>query len=429
MQALAEKLPLTPAERIEAAAVLFRLGKDDAAVRMLVRGDAKASDDERRRRDQVLADARRMAVPAEGFRLVEERFLSPAEFKRFELNASVERLKKELEAREAPKRRAAFEAFAALGADARASFHAALLARRDGLDQALKKDPIHRKLSALRDKRAQIDKLRAELLALIFDETNYPYPYRPPQATSAQFAAYQKQQALIDERTPVLKRAWTDADSVAVGESYRGVLAQIAEVEAWLKEAEAPEFPALPGYYTLLPAEKAPLTVRSLALDAAEREKIDASVAIMEKNGFHETASKGEIDQCRFTNEYRVMLGRRAVVLYGPLVAASRGHCQDMTRYSFFAHESPVPGKRSPADRMRLAGVDPRGGGENIAVSSGPQGAFEGWRRSSGHHRNMVEAGWRYLGVGNDGRYWCQLFISGDGNLKRDPPAEGEAGR
>jgi uncharacterized protein YkwD len=207
------------------------------------------------------------------------------------------------------------------------------------------------------------------------------------------------------------------------------VLAQIAEVEAWLKEAEAPEFPALPGYYTLLPAEKAPLTVRSLALDAAEREKIDASVAIMEKNGFHETASKGEIDQCRFTNEYRVMLGRRAVVLYGPLVAASRGHCQDMTRYSFFAHESPVPGKRSPADRMRLAGVDPRGGGENIAVSSGPQGAFEGWRRSSGHHRNMVEAGWRYLGVGNDGRYWCQLFISGDGNLKRDPPAEGEAGR
>lgn len=425
LQSIVERMPFTPGERIDAAAVLFRLGKDPAAVKLLVRGDAKASDDERRRRDQVLADARRMPLPSEGFRLVDDRFLSPTEFKRYELNAAVEGHKKDLGSREAPKRRAAFEALVKLGPEAKSSFHAALLARRNGLDEALKKDPAHRKLVGLREKRAQIDQMRKELLELIFDETNYPYPYRPPQATQAQFAAYQKQQALIDSKTPPLKHAWTDVESVVLGAPYREKLAQLAECDAWLIEAEAPETPPLPGFYTLLPAENEPVTVRSIALDAAERERLDASVAIMQKNGFHETASKGEIDQCRLTNEYRTMLGRRAVILYGPLVAAARGHCQDMSRYGFFAHESPVPGKRSPGDRMKLAGVDPRGGGENIAIASGPQGAFEGWRHSSGHHRNMIEQGWRYLGVGNDGRNWCQLFISGDGNLKRDPaPAE-----
>ncbi len=429
LQAIAERLPFTPGERVHAAAVLFRLGKDASAVKLLVRGDAKASDDERRRRDQVLADARRMPLPSEGFRLVDDRFLSPTEFKRFELNAAVEGHKADLGNRDDAKRRAAFEALAKLGPDAKSSFHAALLARRAGIDEALKKDPAHRKLVGLRDKRAQIDSMRKELLELIFDETNYPYPYRPPQASQAQFAAYQKQQALIDGKTPVLKQAWKDAEAVALGAPYREKLAQLAECDAWLIEAEAPETAPLPGFYTLLPAENEPVTVRSIAVDAAERGQLDASVAIMQKNGFHETASKGEIEQCRLTNEYRLMLGRRAVIHYGLLIAASRGHCQDMSRYGFFAHESPVPGKRSPGDRMKLAGVDPRGGGENIAVSGGPQGAFEGWRRSSGHHRNMIEKGWRYLGVGNDGRNWCQLFISGDGNLKRDPPPDDEGSK
>ena len=119
-----------------------------------------------------------------------------------------------------------------------------------------------------------------------------------------------------------------------------------------------------------------------------------------------------------------MMLGRYALRLYDPMVRAARGHCEDMGAFGFFAHESPVPGKASPWDRMKLQDMEPQGGGENIARTGGPQAAFEGWRRSSGHHRNMLEAGWRYLGVGNSGSFWCQLFVVDDGNRERDEAAK-----
>jgi hypothetical protein len=423
--ACAERLPLSPLEKIDAAVALFLLGKEESATRLLVRAYEKLDEAGRKRLDAALADARRVAVPAEGFRLVADKFLGPAEFRRHELNLAVDRAKKDLENADPAKRRAAFDAMAALGADARAAFQTALLARRAALDEALKKDAAHKKLAALRDQRVAIDAKRKVLLDLIFDEEKYPYPYRPPEATAQQYMAYVAQQNLIDEQTAPLKKAWTAADAAKIDPAYRKKLEQLAEIAAWMKEAEFPFEKEEPAFYTLLPAE-GDVTVRTLALDAEDRERIDASAAIMEKNGFHPTASKGEIEQARLTNEYRLMLGRRAVVLYGPLVAAARGHCKDMATHGFFSHQSPVPGKTWPADRMKLEGIDPRGGSENIARANGPQGAFEGWRRSSGHHRNMVTAGWRYFGVGNEGNFWCQKFIVADGNLRRDGAEKGE---
>ena len=56
----------------------------------------------------------------------------------------------------------------------------------------------------------------------------------------------------------------------------------------------------------------------------------------------------------------------------------------------------------------------PLGVSENIAQAGGPSGAHEGWCHSSGHHRNLLAAGWKLLGVGNAGHTWCQNFSAGE---------------
>src|SRR4029079_15266574 len=102
----------------------------------------------------------------------------------------------------------------------------------------------------------------------------------------------------------------------------------------------------------------------------------------------------------------------------------AHGHCDDMGRLGFFAHMSPVPGKRSPDDRVRLTGMKPLGVSENIAEAAGPSGAHEGWCHSSGHHRNLLAAGWKLLGVGNSCHTWCQNFSAGE-EKPTDPAPEG----
>ena len=85
-----------------------------------------------------------------------------------------------------------------------------------------------------------------------------------------------------------------------------------------------------------------------------------------------------------------------------------------MAQRGFFAHMSPVAGKTTPYDRVRLTGMRPIGVSENIAQASGPDGAHNGWCHSPGHHRNLLAAGWKLIGVGNVGHLWCQNFAAGE---------------
>jgi uncharacterized protein YkwD len=122
------------------------------------------------------------------------------------------------------------------------------------------------------------------------------------------------------------------------------------------------------------------------------------------------------------------MMGRAAVIVHDQLTMAARGHCEDMARKGFFAHMSPVAGKTTPYDRVRLTGMRPIGVSENIAQASGPDDAHNGWSHSSGHHRNLLAAGWKLLGVGNAGHLWCQNFAAGE-RAPDDPDDGGDEGQ
>lgn len=108
-------------------------------------------------------------------------------------------------------------------------------------------------------------------------------------------------------------------------------------------------------------------------------------------------------------NFMRQLMGLPILSLDVKLCASAEGHSQDMVRLRFFAHESPVSGKRTVVDRARLAGTSAKG--ENISQGEGRGAATNrGWFLSPGHHRNLFSKGYKRVGVGRAGRMWTQVF-------------------
>lgn len=104
----------------------------------------------------------------------------------------------------------------------------------------------------------------------------------------------------------------------------------------------------------------------------------------------------------------RIYLGLNALRIDPKLCAAGRDHSKDMRDLKFFAHESPVEGKKSPW--MRAANFGTSAHGENIAAGAGNgESAIRMWWYSPGHHKNML-GGHARQGLGQTGSHWTQLF-------------------
>jgi hypothetical protein len=121
-----------------------------------------------------------------------------------------------------------------------------------------------------------------------------------------------------------------------------------------------------------------------------------------------EKLEPGEGEGIRDLNILLIRAGIGSLRVDLKLCEAGRGHSKDMVDHGFFAHESPVDGKRTPSDRASLAGTS--GGAENIAagMDSGP-GAIRAWWYSPGHHRNMMGSHGR-TGLGRFESHWTQMF-------------------
>lgn len=120
------------------------------------------------------------------------------------------------------------------------------------------------------------------------------------------------------------------------------------------------------------------------------------------------TVPAEEAEGVRDLNEMRMLLGLAPVLIDPKLHEAARGHSKDMATLKFFSHESPVPGKKTPWDRAKLAGTT--ASAENIyAGSPSPQAANMGWFLSPGHHVNMF-GNHRRCGMGRYEGTWTQMF-------------------
>lgn len=115
------------------------------------------------------------------------------------------------------------------------------------------------------------------------------------------------------------------------------------------------------------------------------------------------------------TNQERQRQGLPALTVHPALTAAAQAHAEDMASHNYFNHTDRQG--HSPGDRAKAQGY-PVDTGENIFF--GPQTAahaVQGWMESEGHRRNILNAGYRAIGVGyasgKNGRpYWVQVFGS-----------------
>jgi len=118
-------------------------------------------------------------------------------------------------------------------------------------------------------------------------------------------------------------------------------------------------------------------------------------------------------------NNYRAQNGRTALSASTNLNRAATWHATDMGAKKYFSHTDSLG--RDPSTRARNCDY-PQGAGENIAagtVWSTASAAFNAWRNSSGHNANMLNTGYRQIGIARVytagspyGWYWVTNFGS-----------------
>ncbi|RYU92007.1 CAP domain-containing protein [Mucilaginibacter terrigena] len=122
----------------------------------------------------------------------------------------------------------------------------------------------------------------------------------------------------------------------------------------------------------------------------------------------NETRAKG----CKCGNTY--MPPAPPMVWNSDLEEAARGHAKDMAKQNYFSHDS--KDGRSMNTRIVTAGYIFKGWksfmiGENIAQGQTtiPE-VMAGWFKSEGHCKNLMNPGFKEVGVAEYNKYWVQDF-------------------
>ena len=116
-------------------------------------------------------------------------------------------------------------------------------------------------------------------------------------------------------------------------------------------------------------------------------------------------------------NQYRSSNGLSSLAHSGTLAAAAEHHSVDMATVGYFSHT--MSDGTSVSQNMANHGVvDMSTWGENIAAGNASAAAtFQQWRNSPGHNANMLNGGFRSIGIGRAtnggsqyGTYWTTIF-------------------
>ncbi|MCA8977030.1 MAG: hypothetical protein KDC98_20075 [Planctomycetes bacterium] len=281
---------------------------------------------------------------------------------------------------------------------------------------------LRRQVERLAEHRVALDAARKHAKDLIYDEVKYFYPYKPPAVPSDRFAEYNRVQAEVNNRIDALRAVWKDTRSgIKVPPSLRTDLEHVDWDLAVLTQLGSGASRDLTGieWARALPPGST-VTIADFCLSVAERDELEEWRRIEAWNNVVQRELSSSVRELlRITNEYRAMYRHRPLAISVVVCSAAQGHAEEMSRLGYFAHMSPTPGRRTPFDRMKLAGYG-YGVSENIATNGSALGAHYAWLGSSGHHRNLLSPRHREIGIGADGHNWVQNFGSGTTYLE-DP--------
>jgi len=202
-------------------------------------------------------------------------------------------------------------------------------------------------------------------------------------------------QPLVEE---MWKAAYLDPAAADLVEAVSDSRTRVVEVQDWLERRGKKPDPAMDLYAAArLMDEQALILLCPPRDQGILRDNVDLRGRIRPV----------EYEVILTTNLYRILMGKNALKIDVKLCEAGREHSTDMRTHKFFAHQSPLEGKRTPQDRA--ARHKTTCSSENIAICGSARAAFWGWFHSMGHHKNMMGE-WTKIGVGNCEDHWTENF-------------------
>lgn len=92
------------------------------------------------------------------------------------------------------------------------------------------------------------------------------------------------------------------------------------------------------------------------------------------------------------------------------LQVVAREHSKEMALQNYFSQDSPTSG--SLANRLKIAGIDVKKAGENIALNySDAIEAVHGWLNSPAHQEVLLDETFTHIGTGVYGNYYTQNLV------------------
>jgi uncharacterized protein YkwD len=158
------------------------------------------------------------------------------------------------------------------------------------------------------------------------------------------------------------------------------------------------------------PASTAPATPKATASTAPATPKATAS-ASPSTAGTTAPASAAVARVLALANSERGKVGCSPLTLNAKLAKAAQDHSADMASHQNMSHTG--SDGSDPGQRITAAGYSWSAYGENVAFGySTPEEVMAGWMSSPGHKRNILDCGFKEIGIGlaQPGSYWTQDF-------------------
>lgn len=149
-----------------------------------------------------------------------------------------------------------------------------------------------------------------------------------------------------------------------------------------------------------------------------KREELDENDSLMRQNDSMKDKQITDATRAvvRAVNDYRMMLGKKALIVELKLSLAAQGHAKYLESVKKVGHNyEGHPDGVTPKDRCGKAGYGNANVGENCGRAPDAQAIVWVWYKAAEHHRGMV-MGWEYVGAGNTNEYWVLNFGGGDGD-------------
>jgi uncharacterized protein YkwD len=309
---------------------------------------------------------------------------------------------------DAAKRKAAYRSWMQLGSEAQPDYRAALeLAAKyhsKQLDELFRgRSSAGNPYAAHEEEAKQLDEERPRVMELI--KTDWKKDGAKIKMLRDEMEKMEKRWSKVQRLAAADTRRFDTAFDATVG----GMMEVARELERFDKDSDTAglDEEELRDYVLKNHVEGSFLVPQRERFTATKKAVAELAAVEQDNAALGRWATAPMKDFATLLNHERVTMGLNPLRLEEKLSAATLGHSEDMARLGFFAHESPVEGKKSPWDRARLAGFGGNANGENIFMGSANfASAYHAWFASDGHRFIMFGTGSNVLGVGVAGVHW-----------------------